>query len=208
MGRESIDSASLECDHGPIQGGAIRMKIAAHHVPGTPEHRLSELLRPAPAYVPRYAWPEGCTVQWGHGIVPAVPFFEAFPSGTFIRGEGPDIAAAERSAFEQYQRDLACDHVWGRQRPGGALYVNGAAFCRRCGGFRGTMFPEIRELGWWRRPLSQMEAWHLRSIEDEGAAAERMDGLDPEQRARRERSHRILRLRESVFGEAARPEDA
>jgi hypothetical protein len=81
------------------------MKIAAHHIKGTPEHRFSEMLRPDPEYTPACAWPDDCMVQWGHGIIPAVPFFEAFPPGTFIRGEGETIAEAERKAFAQYQSE-------------------------------------------------------------------------------------------------------
>lgn len=178
------------------------MRIAPHHVAGTPEQRFSTLLGRNPEYQPQCAWPEDCMVQWGHGIVPAVPFFEAFPEGTFIRGEGEDIAAAERSAFDKYQRDLACDHVWGRQRPNGAVYLNGAAFCRKCGGFRGRMFPEIKPLGWWRKPLSMMEMWHLKSLDDEELTAV-MDRKYPDDRDGRLRSERILRLRFAQFGGAA-----
>jgi hypothetical protein len=176
------------------------MRLAPHLVPGTPEHGLSKLLGGNPEYVPQCAWPENCTVQWGHGLVPAVPFFEAFPAGTFIRGEGPDIAAAERDAFAQYRRDMACDHVWGRHRPGSVTYTNGAAFCRKCGGFRGSMFPEIKPSGWWRKPLSAMELWHLRSIEDDHEMSAIMDAKYPERREQRRRTGRILRLRYDVFG--------
>lgn len=176
------------------------MRIAPHHLPGTAEHDLSELIRPSPAYQPQCAWPEDCTVQWGHGIIPAVPFFEAFPKGSFIRGEGEDIAAAEREAFAKYQRDAACDHVWGRQRPGGALYTNGAAFCRKCGGFRGSMFPELKPSGWWRRPLSRMEFWHLESLENDHETSAAMDRRFPSMTASRRRTARVLRLRFNLFG--------
>ena len=179
------------------------MRIAPHHRPGTAEHDLSERIRPSPAYQPQCAWPDDCTVQWGHGIVPAVPFFEAFPKGTFIRGEGADIAEAERKAFAKYQRDLACDHVWGRQRPGGALYTNGAAFCRKCGGFRGSMFPELKPSGWWRRPLSRMEKWHLDSLDEDAELTAIMDRKYPDRIADRRRHERILRLRFNVFGAEA-----
>lgn len=178
------------------------MRIAQHHVPGTKEHDLSEKIWPSPEYQPRCAWPEDCMVQWGNGLIPSVPFFEAFPTGTFIRGEGADIAEAEEKAFEKYQRDLACDHVWGRQRPGGDLYTNGAAFCRKCGGFRSQMFPEIRPSGWWRKPLSSSELWLLKSNEENHDLNETMDRKYPERRESRRRHARILRLRFNVFGAA------
>lgn len=175
------------------------VRIAPHHLSGTPENDFSRLIGRDPEYEPQCAWPEDCMVQWGHGLIPAVPFFEAFPKGSFIRGEGEDIAAAERHAFEQYQRDIACDHVWGRQRPNGPVYLNGAAFCRKCGGFRGRMFPEIRPLGWWRKPLTRMEKWHLDSLTDEELTAT-MDRKYPADRDKRHRADRILQLRFKLFG--------
>lgn len=182
------------------------MRIAPHHVVGTPENDLSERIWPSPEYQPQCAWPEDCMVQWGNGIIPSVPFFEAFPKGTFIRGEadeGGDIAEAERKAFEKYQRDIACDHVWGRQRPGGDLYTNGAAFCRKCGGFRAHMFPEIKPSGWWRRPLSASELWLLRSNEENHELNETMDKKYPD-RIRERRLHaRSLHLRYKAFGAVA-----
>jgi len=176
------------------------VKLAPHHVPGTAEHRLSTLLRPNPDYEPACPWPDDCTVQWGHGIIPAVPFFEAFPPGTFIRGEGATIAEAESRAFEKYRRDLECNHVWGRQRPGREVYLNGAGWCRKCGGFRGTMFPEIRASGWWRKPLNRMEYDHLMSMETDTELNAIMDRKYPADRARRAKAKRVLRLRLNVFG--------
>lgn len=176
------------------------MRIAAHHIEGTPQHQLSSMLHSNPAYTPTCAWPDDCTVQWGHGLIPAVPFFEAFPRGTFIRGEGETIAEAEQKAFAKYQRDLACDHVWGRQRPGGALYTNGAGWCRKCGGFRSRMFPELKPSGWWRKPLSRWEHDHLVSMETDVELNEWMDRKYPGERARRAKDKRILRLRCNLFG--------
>ena len=181
------------------------MRIAPHHIPGTPEHNLSTMLGRNQDYQPECAWPEGCMVQWGHGIIPAVPFFEAFPAGAFIRGEGETIAEAERRAFAQYQRDIACDHVWGRHRPGtNTTYTNGAAFCRKCGGFRSSMFPEIKPQGWWRQPLTETELWHLQSLEDDHELTAIMDRKYPEDRERRRRSARVLRLRFNLFGSVGR----
>lgn len=181
------------------------MRVAPHHVPGTPEHRLSGILGRTPEYQPKCPWPENCMVQWGHGLVPAVPFFEAFPVGTFIRGEGETIEDAERSAFAQYQRDVSCRHLWGRHRPGHGTYLNGAAFCRKCGGFRSRMFPEIRSLGWWRRPLTRMEFWHLQSLDDDPGLTAVMDRKYPADRERRRRTARILRLRHKIFGHDSTP---
>lgn len=176
------------------------VKIAAHHIPGTPENRLSSLLHSNPDYTPTCAWPENCTVQWGHGLVPAVPFFEAFPPGTFIRGEGETIAAAEGQAFEKYQRDLACDHIWGRHRRGHSTYTNGAAFCRKCGGFRGRMFREVVVLGSHRKPLGSWERDWLDDLETDHEMNARMDRKYPADAPGRRRSARLLRLRFNLYG--------
>lgn len=176
------------------------MRIAPHHIQGTPEHRLSSMLRPDPDYSPVCAWPDDCTVQWGHGIVPAVPFFEAFPPGTFIRGEGATIAEAEEHAFAQYQRDLACEHVWGRWHPRRGTYLNGAAWCRKCDAFRGSFFPAIKPSGWWRKPLTRMEYDHLLSMETDTELNELMDRKYPADAGGRRKCQRILRLRFNLFG--------
>lgn len=181
------------------------MRIAAHHVAGTPQHALSEMLHPDPGYAPTKPWPEDCTVQWGHGIVPATPFFEAFMPGTFIRGEGATIAEAEAQAFDEYERQGVCAHQWGRRRPGRQLYTNGAGWCRRCGAFRSAMFPPLVELGSHRRPLRRMEADHLDSLENDREMNEHMDRKYPEGRGDRLRHAKLLRIRMNLFG--AEPTD-
>jgi len=178
------------------------VKVAPHHVPGTSEHDLSQRIRPSPSYTPQKAWPEDCTVQWGHGIVPATPFFEAFVPGTFIRGEGATIEEAEAKAFAQYEREGTCEHHWGRQRPGGTLYTNGAGWCRKCRAFRSGMFPSIYEFGKHRQPLSPMEEQHLDSLENDHELNDRMDALYPGERAERLKMKRILRLRKNLYGSA------
>ncbi|PHP18756.1 hypothetical protein CG471_15925 [Sphingobium sp. IP1] len=178
------------------------VKIAAHHIAGTPEHRFSSMLHSNPDYTPTCAWPDDCMVQWGHGLVPAVPFFEAFPVGTFIRGEGETIAAAEQQAFEKYQRDLACDHVWGRHRQGRSTYINGAAFCRKCGGFRGSMFRPIIVLGHMRKPLSNWERDWLDDLENDHEMNAHMDRKYPADAPGRRQSARVLRIRLNLFGAA------
>lgn len=175
------------------------MIIAEHHRPGTPGYRLSGALTGNVEYVPVCAWPDDCMVQWGHGIVPANPFFEAFPPGTFIRGDGETIEEAERKAFAQYERDLACDHHWGRLRPGprGVTYTNGVAFCRKCGGFRGSMFSPVFKIGSLRRPISKGERFML---EDDPEMDAHMDAKYPERADGRKKYKRQLQLRASVFG--------
>lgn len=179
------------------------MRIAAHHIPGTAEHNLSSLLTSNPAYAPVCAWPDDCTVQWGHGLIPATPFFEAFPPGTFIRGEGATIAEAEQKAFAKYQRDLACNHVWGRQRPGREVYLNGAGWCRKCGSFRGKMFKEVVVLGHWRKPLSRWEQDWLTHMDTDHEMNAHMDRVYPQDAAGRRKSHRLLKIRRNLFGEAS-----
>lgn len=57
-------------------------------------------------------------------------FFEAFPDQprTFIRGEGVDIAAAEESAWNKWQKICACPGHEFEARG----YENGLGFCRHC----------------------------------------------------------------------------
>jgi len=176
------------------------MRIAAHHIKGTKENDFSEMLHPSPAYEPTCAWPDDCMVQWGNGLIPATPFFEAFPVGTFIRGEAPTIAEAEQKAFEKYQRDLSCDHIWGRQRPGGSLYTNGAGWCRKCGGFRGKMFKPIVELGYLRKPLTRWERDWLENMETDHEMNAHMDRVYPNEINERLKSQRLLRVRLNLFG--------
>lgn len=180
------------------------MKIAPHHIPGTSQHKLSSMLHSNPAYTPACAWPENCTVQWGHGIIPAVPFFEAFIPGTFIRGEGEDIAAAERKAFAQYEREFRCEHVWGRTRPNKqqTFYDNGAGWCRKCGAFRGSMFRPVVTIGHMRKPLSPWEAGWLKELEGprDPEFEAHMERVDPGHTESCRKSRRLLRIRRNLFG--------
>lgn len=176
------------------------MKLAPHHIPGTPEHRFTQMLRDTPSYEPRHPWPDDCTVQWGHGIAPATPFFEAFVPGTFLRGEGATIAEAENRAFQRYRFEQGCEHRWGRKRPGGQMYVNGAGWCQRCCAFRSEMFKPIVELGAHRRPLSRMEADHLHSVENDHEMNDRMAERYPERVEIRARHARLLRIRMNLYG--------
>ncbi|KQO98779.1 hypothetical protein ASF30_12005 [Leifsonia sp. Leaf264] len=80
----------------------------------------------------------------GHGIVFRrdggsaynTAFVEAFPEGTFIRGEGATIEEAEDAAWAKYQQYVSCPtHEW---EPRG--YVNGAGFCKHCNQFGSKVF--------------------------------------------------------------------
>lgn len=176
------------------------MRIAAHHLAGTPEHRFSKLIGTEVEYAPHCAWPDDCMVQWGHGIVPAVPFFEAFPPGTFIRGEGGSIAEAEDDAFAQYESEFLCEHVWGRHHARRGTYLNGAAWCRKCDAFRGQMFKPVVVLGHMRKPLNPMEADYLRSLENDHELSAIMDRKYPDDASDRKRRARVLRIRLNLFG--------
>jgi hypothetical protein len=93
----------------------------------------------------QHEWPMAVFIQGGErGVVFGGPdgayqtsFFEAFPAGTFLRGEGKTLAEAEESAWEQYQRYLDCDGKLGFGEWHGPYerrqYRNGAGFCARCG---------------------------------------------------------------------------
>jgi hypothetical protein len=100
-------------------------------------------------------WPAGMLLQGGStGIVirPSdrggdyrTAFVEAFPEGTFIRGEGRTITEAEEACWTKYQRHTDCD---GTGQPHGPFeprqYENGCGFCVRCGAwFTGVCEPSI-----------------------------------------------------------------
>lgn len=176
------------------------MRIAGHLREGSPRHGLHAALGLFQAYTPVCAWPEACTVQWGHGIVPANPFFEAFLPGTFFRGDGETIEAAERSAFAQWQLDINCVHRWGRARSPTNIYLNGAGWCRRCGAFRSKMFSEVVALGHMRRPLDKSEAWLLEIMETDEDMNARMDLAYPNDSADRLKRRRLYRIRKNLFG--------
>lgn len=91
----------------------------------------------------RCDWPEGTYVQGGSlGVVFGgengpyqTAFVEAFPDGTFLRGEGATVEEAERACWEKYAALRSCPTYpshgpWDRRN-----YRNGAAFCGGCGGW-------------------------------------------------------------------------
>lgn len=93
----------------------------------------------------QHDWPSNVFIQGRErGVVYGGPggsyqtaFFEAFPGGTFLRGEGATLAEAEEGCWEQYQRFLNCDGKRERGEWHGPYerrqYRNGAGFCTRCG---------------------------------------------------------------------------
>lgn len=178
------------------------MRIASHHIKGTAEHRFSAALGTEVEYAPVCAWPDDCLVQWGNGIVPANPFFEAFPAaGGFIRGDADTLEEAERAAFAKYDREIACGkHFWSRWHAKRGIYLNGGAHCRKCGCFHGSVFREVVILGHWRKPLKRWERDHLLSMETDHEMNAHMDRVYPQRRAERRKLQRIMRLRLNLFG--------
>lgn len=96
------------------------------------------------------AWPAGMHVQGGDmGLVVKqdgqsykTAFVEAFPTGTFLRGEGTTITEAETFCWEKYQRWIGCDpHQWETRG-----YKNGSGFCKKCGQFGSKVF-DLAEIG-------------------------------------------------------------
>lgn len=94
----------------------------------------------------RHPWPEEVSVQGGSGGVVfseqgnyRTAFVEAFPGGTFLRGEGPTLAEAEDSCWEQYQRYTGCEHGPFERRQ----YRNGAGFCTKCGIWMSRVFEPL-----------------------------------------------------------------
>lgn len=102
-------------------------------------------------YEVRQPWPEGTRLSGGaSGIVLRrgggqpyrTAFFESYPAGTFIRGEGATISEAEDAAWSQYERHLSCPGHEYETRG----YNNGAGFCRHCGRFASNVF-HVSEVG-------------------------------------------------------------
>jgi hypothetical protein len=83
----------------------------------------------------QYPWPTEIFVQGGdHGLVLgkekcySTAFIEAFPTGTFIRGEGQTVAEAENRCWEKYKTIVAClGHEFERRGR-----TDGYAYCKHC----------------------------------------------------------------------------
>ena len=115
----------------------------------------------------RHPWPEGTFLQGGErGLVLAstgsyrTAFVEASPPagpgpGTFLRGEGATLAAAEDECWARYQAMVTC-----RAHPSHGPferrhYRNGAGFCTWCGGWFSGVLP----------PLGESQAYGLSALE-------------------------------------------
>lgn len=96
----------------------------------------------------QHPWPDDVFLQGGtRGVVFTngepyrTAFVEAFPSGTFLRGEGKTVAEAEDACWERYQRIVQCpahpDHGPFEARS----YTNGAGFCTQCGSWFSKVLP-------------------------------------------------------------------
>ena len=118
---------------------------------------MTERLIKNTRHIAQHPWPDNVFVQGGeHGVVFSrnrepyqTAFVEAFPAGTFLRGEGASITEAEDRCWKQYQQYLNCDGKlkWGQwhgpyER---RQYRNGAGFCTRCGIWMNRVLPPLPE---------------------------------------------------------------
>lgn len=76
----------------------------------------------------------------GHGLVLVrgggnyyTAFVEAFPEGTFLRGQGATITDAETACWAKYQRMLQCPAAPEHGPFNPHTYDNGSGYCIRCG---------------------------------------------------------------------------
>lgn len=127
-------------------------------------------------YPLQYPWPAEYQVQCGdQGFVLTAEgsyrtaFFEVFPPGTFIRGEGPTIAEAEADAYTQYQRQLQCAvHSYDR-----GAYRNGYGICTQCG--HGALVFEPLE----RCVICQAPTYFLHALDGQWYCACHQDQVPP-----------------------------
>lgn len=73
-------------------------------------------------------------------------FMEIFEQGTFgfLRGQGPDLPAAERSVWAKWMKFKNCvGHEFTRTSPGGEEYRNGLGFCKHCGFSKSECFEPL-----------------------------------------------------------------
>lgn len=119
----------------------------------------------------RYPWPDGMLVQGGKSGAVFTPngnyrtaFVEAFPPGTFLRGEGKTVAEAETACWEKYQAVLVCsgggEH--GPYEP--RHYTNGAGYCTKCGSWFSGVCEPSRENRIKRAACDQVIALYGRDV--------------------------------------------
>lgn len=90
----------------------------------------------------QHPWPDGMFIQGGKsGVVLNGPdtyrtaFVEAFPDGTFLRGEGATVTEAEDACWAKYQALTACPAYPAHGPFEPRHFTNGAGFCTQCGGW-------------------------------------------------------------------------
>lgn len=100
----------------------------------------------------QHDWPEDVMVQGGKGGLVfraaeqggsyTTAFVEAFPGGTFLRGEGKTVADAETACWKQYLVYAGCQPHGPYER---RSYRNGAGFCIKCGTWMSNVFEPLPE---------------------------------------------------------------
>jgi hypothetical protein len=129
----------------------------------------------------RHPWPADCFVQGGgSGVVfrrqgepYRTAFVEAFPAGTFLRGEGKTIAGAEDSCWAQFQVLSACAHDQGFDR---RHYDNGGGYCRACGTWFGPSVTRFEPLPSYYERSSRPSTLMERAFAGEEAAVDEVLG--------------------------------
>lgn len=101
----------------------------------------------------RCDWPADTFVQGGaRGVVFSkdgpyrTAFVEAFPAGTFLRGQGATIEEAEQVCFTQWEQLAKCPAHPGHGPWDRRDYTNGSAFCQGCGSWFGPNMTGLSEL--------------------------------------------------------------
>lgn len=87
-----------------------------------------------------FPWPQDMYLQGGkRGLVVGskgsyrTAFVEAFPPGTFLRGEGESVAEAEAACWAKYEKHMRCDGSGEHGPYEPRRYENGSGFCVKCG---------------------------------------------------------------------------
>lgn len=131
-GKEFPDGRAV-CEHCELELKAILPKAAGHVISMSCDKDV----------VAQHDWGNAYIQGGGSGLVLSkkgnytTAFMEAFPSihgfGTFLRGEGENILAAEKACWDSYQRKLNCKgHEWSREVHG-QHRADGYAQCIHCG---------------------------------------------------------------------------
>jgi hypothetical protein len=95
-------------------------------------------------------------------------FVEAFPDGTFLRGEGATIADAENDCWRQYNLLLSCGEHGPYER---RHYTNGSGYCTKCGTWFSNVLkplptPEREQTDWEKSFWATMDAAGIPATDD------------------------------------------